>query len=239
LRIDAHHSFSERHPLEILRAILHRNRFEASLAVTAEVQPLWFVLRTDLASPELPRMLDHAQAQPQFRGVCHTVKDDGRRKIFPGLFELAHRSLPLDVDVDACRLPLISEIAEGYPTLRIVIDHLGKPPIPGPLDAWARELERAASHPNVYCKLSGLTTLGPQPWRAADLRPAVQHALSVFGASRLMFGSDWPNCLPAASWKETLAAFTQSIGAQPIDVREELLGGTAQRFYRLAAGSAA
>jgi predicted TIM-barrel fold metal-dependent hydrolase len=54
-----------------------------------------------------------------------------------------------------------------------------------------------------------------------------------------MFGSDWPNGLPAATWKATLAAFTQAIGAQPIEVREELLGGTAARVYRLADGAAA
>jgi predicted TIM-barrel fold metal-dependent hydrolase len=48
-----------------------------------------------------------------------------------------------------------------------------------------------------------------------------------------MFGSDWPSSLPECSWKENLAAFTQAIGAQAIEVREELLGGTAARFYRL------
>jgi len=41
------------------------------------------------------------------------------------------------------------------------------------------------------------------------------------------------------TWKATLAAFTQSIGAQPIEVREELLGGTAERFYQLPPRSAA
>jgi L-fuconolactonase len=48
-----------------------------------------------------------------------------------------------------------------------------------------------------------------------------------------MYGSDWPSYLPVGTWKEALAAFTQAIGAQPIEVRDELLGGTAIRFYRL------
>jgi predicted TIM-barrel fold metal-dependent hydrolase len=48
-----------------------------------------------------------------------------------------------------------------------------------------------------------------------------------------MFGSDWPAGLPDTAWKASLAAFTQAIGAQTIDVREELLGGTAERFYGL------
>jgi len=84
-----------------------------------------------------------------------------------------------------------------------------------------------AEMPNVYCKLNGLTRVEPSP------RLYVQHALAVFGPRRLMFGSGWPACLPEFTWKASLAAFTQAIGAQPIEVREELLGGTATRFYKL------
>ena len=62
---------------------------------------------------------------------------------------------------------------------------------------------------------------------------AVRRALALFGPSRLMFGSDWPSSLPDHTWKESFAAFTQALGAQPIEVREELLGGTAARFYAL------
>jgi L-fuconolactonase len=88
--------------------------------------------------------------------------------------------------------------------------------------------------PNVFCKISGLLTEVEQlPWRAAPIRPFVQHALAVFGPERLMFGSEWPVRLPDVTWKESLAAFTQSIGAQSLEVREQLLGGTAREFYGL------
>ena len=69
--------------------------------------------------------------------------------------------------------------------------------------------------------------------RAAPIRPFVQHALAVFGPRRLMFGSEWPVRLPDVTWKESLAAFTQSIGAHSMEEREQLLGGTAAEFYRL------
>ncbi len=239
MRIDAHHSFSERHPLEILKTILERNRFEGSILVVEAFAPAWHIRRVDLADPGLPGLLDECQRRPETRGVCHKLAEDSIRRIFPGLFELAHRRLPLDLELNAAQLPLVPRIAERYPTLRMAIDHLGRPPLPGPIDEWARNLECAARCPNVCCKLSGLTTLSALPWRAVDLRPPVQHALAVFGPGRLMFGSDWPNCLPGATWKETLAAFTQSIGAQSLEVREELLGGTAWRFYQLASGRAA
>ena len=48
-----------------------------------------------------------------------------------------------------------------------------------------------------------------------------------------MFGSEWPARLPEVTWKESLAVFTQCIGAQSIEVRERLLGDTARVFYGL------
>jgi L-fuconolactonase len=71
------------------------------------------------------------------------------------------------------------------------------------------------------------------PWRAAPIRPFVEHALAAFGPERLMFGSEWPARLPEVTWKESLAVFTQCIGAQSIEVRERLLGDTARVFYGL------
>jgi L-fuconolactonase len=76
-----------------------------------------------------------------------------------------------------------------------------------------------------------ITEDDPHRWSAERLRPFVQHVLSLFGPDRLMFGSDWPVCTPAGTWKEVLAAFTQAIGPQSMEVRETLLGGTAGKFY--------
>jgi L-fuconolactonase len=88
--------------------------------------------------------------------------------------------------------------------------------------------------PGLFCKLSGMITEADHAnWTADDLRPYVQHVMSVFEPERLMFGSDWPVCKLAGSWKRVLAAFTQAIGPQSMAVREQLLGGTATRFYRL------
>ena len=196
MRIDAHHSYNQRYPLEYLDSILKRNRFDASIAVVDRPIARWHILRDSSAQPNAWTVARSSVARALARADVEAA-------------------LPLDLDAP---LPMIIELAGSHPDLRIAIDHL---------DAHAspRDLERAAECPNVYCKLSGITSTA--------FRPAVQHALAVFGPDRLMFGSDWPNHLPDVSWKATLAAFTQCIGAQPIEVREKLLGGTAQRFYRL------
>ena len=97
----------------------------------------------------------------------------------------------------------LEHAVERYPRLRIVVDDLRT--VPRLLPA------------SVLAKLT---------------RP-VPNALGIYGPERLMFGSDWPARLPEITWKAALAAFTQCIGGQPIEVREEILGGTAARFYRI------
>ena len=84
-------------------------------------------------------------------------------------------------------------LAERLPTLRIVVDHLGKPPIAvGGFEPWASLLAAAAKAPNVFAKLSGLDAGQGDRWSASDLTRYVDHALTVFGPDRLMYGSDWP-----------------------------------------------
>jgi L-fuconolactonase len=214
LRIDSHHSFTERYPLEHLAFILTRNRFGGSVLVGPAAWPVPDNAIVKAAIPPLDlHRLDDYLLHPKFAGLHHCFDS-----VMPdSLGELERRGIPLDAEAD---LPMIRRIADRYPALRIAIAG-------PPRGDWAHDLELVAETPNVYCKLTGLTRLEPSP------RPFVQHALAVFGPRRLMFGSGWPAYLPEFTWKASLAAFTQAIGAQPIEVREELLGGTATRFYKL------
>jgi L-fuconolactonase len=226
-RIDSHQSFTPQHRAEHFGPILQRNRFAGSVCVVeAEDAPaaaefdfvLAIVVHGDAG-------LEPWRRHPKFRGVLRT--DALAAALPPGE--------TLDLLVRTPDLPAVLLLAEGAPERKIAIDHLGCPDIAaGDFAEWASAMERLARLPQVYCKLSGLVRVAPAPWRAADLRPYVHHALRCFGPQRLMFGSGWPDCLPEYAWKETLAAFTQALGAAPIPVREELLGGTAARFYGIA-----
>jgi L-fuconolactonase len=214
LRIDAHHSFSEQYTLAYLESILKRNRFDGSILVGPLADTPDFVRGIIVPAAE---WRDDFTRHPKFRGIVV----QGRLSVPDALHfpwsELEARRIPVDIAGDLSAIP---GLAARYPNLPICIDHLGAPAA----DDWPRLLEAAAQFPLVCCKLSGLAMF-PDP------RPYVQHALRLFGPGRLMFGSDWPNGLPTHTWKASLAMFTQAIGAQSIETREELLGGTAARFY--------
>jgi L-fuconolactonase len=116
-----------------------------------------------------------------------------------------------------------------------VIDHLAKPQIArGEFEEWARELRPLAAYSNVCCKLSGLVTEANwSTWTTDDLRPYVDYALQLFGAERLLFGSDYPVCLLAASYERVLQSFQELLKDLSGDDRDRIFGGNAARFYGL------
>lgn len=249
MRIDSHQHFTRELLPSLLGPILKRNRFDGSVVVTksATVEDTQWLLSmasehdfirgvvgwADLADPNVGRVLDEYQRHSKFRGVCYSCVGE----LPHGLSEIERRGLTLDLHP---HLDYVPRIAERYTGLRMVIDHLGRRSLaPEPFDEWARALEIAAQSPLVFGKLSGLISDAPTQWTPAEFQPYARHALRVLGPGRVMYGSDWPSYLPTGTWKEALAAFTQAIGAQTIETREQLLGGTAGRFYRLESGAAA
>ena len=242
---------------EDLTPILERHNFDGTVLVQANVtlDETWWLLDlasaheqirgvvawVDLTDPRVGETLDRCQLHPKFKGVRHIVHDEPdlrwllRDDVIGGLRELARRDIPYDLLLRPPHLPLIPELADRVPGLRMVIDHIAKPLIAShDVEPWARDIARVSEIPGMHCKLSGMITEADHAnWRPDDLRPYVQHILQLFGPERLMFGSDWPVCLLAGSWKQVLAAFTQACGPLPNAEREKILGETATRFYHL------
>jgi L-fuconolactonase len=171
------------------------------------------------------------------RGIRHLIHDeeDAHWILGPAVLEslrlLEERGLVLELPVVWPRhLGDVPELARAFPRLSIVIDHLGKPPLGGELDAWAGALAKAAAYPNVGAKVSGLNTAtAREDWDAELYADAFATALAAFGHDRLVCGSDWPYALLNGDylriWRET----RRLVGD---DAR--LLAGNARRLYGLA-----
>ena len=117
----------------------------------------------------------------------------------------------------------------------MAVNHIGKPPIAsGETEPWAADIAAVASIPSIYCKVSGMVTEADHAnWKVDDLRPYVQHIISSFGFDRIMWGSDWPVCLLAATYDRVLQAVLEAVGAMTPEQRTKLLSGNARAFYRL------
>src|SRR5262245_29607870 len=158
-----------------------------------------------------------------------------RSDVLDGLRVLAARGLTFDyVGILPRHLEHVPFIAQRIPDLRIVIDHLGKPPIAaGEFEPWGLLLARAARMPNVFAKLSGLDTGSAFEWGAADIAPYVDRALELFGPERLMFGSDWPVANLRGGYSKVWRETTRALARLSRTERDRILGGTAIEFYRL------
>ena len=190
---------------------------------------------------ELERMLDACAGEPALVGVRHLINVEPnpdwiiRPDVLKGLQILASRGLTFDyVGIVPRHLEHVPLVAQRVPDLRIVIDHLGKPPIvTGEREPWSSLLARAARMPNVFAKVSGLDTDANYDGTAAKITPYIDRALELFGPERLMFGSDWPVANLRGGynkvWRETNLALARLSGAE----RGRIFGGTAIAFYRL------
>jgi L-fuconolactonase len=204
----------------------------------------------DAAAAELERR----HASDLFVGVRNLIHDlpDPHWLAGPGpdagLGVLEDAGVPFDlVAVLPEHLDLIPLISERHPELRIVIDHLAKPPIGLPdSSVWDRQLAVAARNPRVFAKVSGLyaATGDGGSWTVDLVRPFVTRALELFGADRLMYGGDWPISVLSGGYTRVWQGLSQIFDELDPAARTALLGGTARRFYglseqRIAAAEAA
>jgi len=195
----------------------------------------------DLRNTDPGSQLAELTAHPKFKGVRHLVESEPpddwltQPSVINGLRRLAELELTYDLLVHTRHLRHVKTVAEQCPDLRMVIDHLAKPPIAsGEFDEWLRELEPLAAYPNMYCKLSGLVTEANwNSWTTEDLRPYVERALELFGPQRLIFGSDHPVCLLAASYTRVLESFQEILSHIGNADRNMIFAENARTFYRL------
>jgi L-fuconolactonase len=159
------------------------------------------------------------------------VRDDVRR----GIEEVGRAGLVYDLLVRSREMPAARAVVAAMPDVRFVVDHLAKPPIrEGARQPWADLVSGLGGLPNTWWKVSGLVTEADwRDWRPADLQPYVEHVLAVVGPERLMFGSDWPVCLLAATYDEVVAAAREAFGGLSEAERAAVFGGTAVDVYGL------
>lgn len=199
----------------------------------------------DLTATNVDEQLREFASDAHFKGVRHLVEsepqDDWLEQpvVLGNLQALAAGGVAYDLLVHPRHLKYAMKVAATCPDLNLVVDHLAKPPIASKeLDDWARALKPLAAHRNVWCKLSGLVTEADWAnWRTEDLRPYVDKALEYFGPDRLMFGSDWPVCLLAASYEQVLEAAQTLTSELTDDERQKVFAGNATAFYGLAEAS--
>jgi L-fuconolactonase len=216
----------------------------------------------DLMAPDVEDQLAHYAAFPLLKGFRHILQGEVQRDLmlrpdFMRGIELLNRyHFTYDILIYADQLPYALELAQKFPNQPFVLDHMAKPDIKGhaangsssglpsgstspvgghgSLPVWSEHLEALAKCPNVWCKVSGMVTEADwKGWKPEDFRPFLDKTVEAFGTKRLMYGSDWPVCLLAAPYNETIRITNDYFAAFSPGEKSSIFGGNAAAFYHI------
>ncbi len=163
------------------------------------------------------KALERYTQNPHFRGVRHLIHQESdphwllQDNVMESLALLAEKGLPYEV-YGSYADHLMAAILAGnkLPDLKLVINHLANPQVDGHFSrTWKDNINRASDNPNMYMKISGLTTnvTDLSQWGASDLMPYIEYVLASFGTDRCFCGSDWPISLRASSYPDTIEVY--------------------------------
>jgi L-fuconolactonase len=197
----------------------------------------------DLTAPDVAARLDALRAHPKLAGVRAMLNRapsvDWLRSpaVRPGLEAIAARGMTLDLIAGPAHIPAILEVATALPQLRFVVDHGATPPIGKPdFAAWRAAVARLAAETTARTKFSGFAEEAPPDWTAETLVPAFERVLACFGASRILWSSNWPVIDLRGGYQRWVAAsrtLLDGAGLAP-EAKAAILGANAAAFYRAA-----
>jgi L-fuconolactonase len=213
--------------------ILSRNKYEGAVAVPmldTEAETDWLLELSErhswilgVAGPApLPRWLAHPKFVSLRAKVAGTETDT--------IIATGAAGKAVDLIASEHEIAAALQLAQHSPASARICVILDAAPRwdPAPWEPLARS-------PRFTFKIRGLiNNAAAAGWRADDYRPFIQKMLEWCGPGRLLYASDWPHCMNTGTWKESLAAFTQALGAQTIDTRSRILGDNAAEHYRFA-----
>ncbi len=197
---------------------------------------------TDLTAPDVQDRLAGYQQHRIIKGFRHVLQGEQDRAYMlrpdfrNGIAALKTYGFTYDILIFPDQLPFTETFVKAFPDQPFVIDHLAKPYIKrAEIADWKADLQKMAAFPNVCCKVSGMVTEADwKGWKKEDFRPYLDAVVEAFGTERLLYGSDWPVCLVAASYSEMLAIAEGYFSAFTASEKEAVFGGNAVRFYQLS-----
>lgn len=188
------------------------------------------------------RALEQLRPYKKFVGVRHlnNSEQDPNWMQWPGVAEsielLAKAGLVLEaIPSTPERLESFLKVSERHPGMKLNLNHLGCPPLPEQgWEPWASQMKRAAQNPNMSVKLTiGGAIASRWKWNTDEIRGYVDHIMNLFGANRVMVGSNWPMILLSGSFAQVWSGIENMIADLNSDERNAVMGGTVEKIYGL------
>ena len=239
-----------------LKTILNENGVDGCIAVQADQSEIetQFLLDyaslnsfikgvvgwVDLTSINIDSRLAHYALNPSFKGVRHIVQAEKndyllRKDVQNGIGKLRKYNLTFDLLIYPHQMSAAIELVEMLPDQIFILDHLAKPNISKPISKeWELNIKKLSNNKNVSCKISGMVTETENyQFRNNDFTPFLDVIFDSFGSDRIMFGSDWPVCLVASSYKKTIKIVNDYLKNYSKKIKDNVMGLNALKIYNL------
>ncbi|MEO1999629.1 MAG: amidohydrolase family protein [Planctomycetaceae bacterium] len=137
------------------------------------------------------------------------------------------------------QLPKLGEMAQRFPEVRVVVDHLGQMDLAADdAEDQIRKLLSVARHPNVFVKVSELSSVSKsRTYPFPDAFPTIRRVYDAFGPDRLLWGTGYPGAVRAAynrpSVTDELAMIRTHIPFLTVDDRQKILGENALKLWQI------
>ena len=240
-----------------LKPLLAANSFEGSVVVQSDQSEAENAFQLDNASRnefikgvvgwvdlQADNVHDRLAYYSQFKkmkGFRHVLQGEKQRDFMlrpqfkKGIGELHAFGFTYDILIYPDQLSFTEQFVKSFPYQPFVIDHIAKPYIKDKkIDQWKKELQALGKYENVSCKISGMVTEAEwKNWKKEDFRPYLDVVFETFGTHRIMFGSDWPVCLVAASYTQVVDIVKDYFSTLSANEQEAFFKSNAERFYKL------
>ena len=172
------------------------------------------------------------------RDIAHDYEDVkylSKSQVVKNVQELGRRGLVYDLLTKTPHMRAAIDLVKACPNTKFVLDHISKPYIAkADMQPWADQITELASFENVVVKVSGLFTEADwKNWKKEDFWPYLEHITKSFTPNRMMFGSDWPVCLLAATYKQSIDLVEEFTSKFSESEKNAFWAGTANKAYGL------
>lgn len=194
----------------------------------------------DLRAANLAERLQHFKAFKKLKGFRHIVQGEPagfllQKEFIAGVRLLQRYGFTYDLLIYHHQLGDALQFVREVPDVKIVVDHIAKPSIrTGEKTDWELNMAALATFPNVSCKVSGMVTEADwKNWKPEHFYPYLDEVVEAFGTDRLLYGSDWPVCLVAATYAQQLSIVQSYFSKFSTAENRAVMGENAGRFYNL------
>ena len=172
------------------------------------------------------------------RDIAHDYEDVkylSKPQVVKNVQELGKRGLVYDLLTKTPHMRAAIDLVKACPNTKFVLDHISKPYIAkADMQPWADQITELASFENVVVKVSGLFTEADwKNWKKEDFWPYLEHITKSFTPNRMMFGSDWPVCLLAATYKQSIDLVEEFTSKFSESEKNAFWAATANKAYGL------